>query len=214
MNLLRRLRPADPPKSLSSLEAYAKWAASYPPHAHNLLMETEEAAMRGLILPLVGLTVLDLACGTGRYGLMAKAQGAASVIGLDNSAAMLLASPLLLRALATTEALPLANQSVDVIICGLALGHLPQLTFSINETARILRRGGWALVSDFHPFIYLNGARRTFTAADGVTYAVEHYPHLYSDYHRAAAEAGLGIEAVAEPQLNGAPVVIVYRLRK
>jgi malonyl-CoA O-methyltransferase len=194
--------------------AYAQWAATYPPHAHNLLMETEEAAMRDLMLPLEGLTVLDLACGTGRYGLMAKEQGAERVIGLDNSAAMLLASPLRLRVLATTEALPLGSQSVDVLLCGLALGHLPELALSIREMARILRPGGWALVSDFHPFIYLNGARRTFTTADGKTYAVEHYPHLYSDYHRAVSEVGLHIEAVAEPQLNGAPVVIVYRLRK
>jgi malonyl-CoA O-methyltransferase len=214
VNLLRRLRPAHPPKTLSSLDAYAKWAAAYPPHAHNLLMQTEEAAMRSLMLPMDGLTVLDLACGTGRYGLLAKTQGAGTVIGLDNSAAMLLASRLPRRALATTEALPIARQSTDVILCGLALGHLAQLRFSINEMGRVLRPGGWALVSDFHPFIYLNGARRTFIAPDGKTYAVEHYPHLYSDYHHAAAEAGLRVEAIAEPQLNGAPVVIVYRLRK
>jgi malonyl-CoA O-methyltransferase len=214
MDFFRRLRPPRSPKTLSSLDAYAKWAATYPPHAHNLLMETEEAAMRRLMLPLDGLAALDLACGTGRYGLLAEQSGAGNVIGLDNSPAMLLANPLPQKALATTEAVPLPSESMDVILCGLALGHLPRLQPSFSEMARLLRAGGWALVSDFHPFIYLNGARRTFTGQDGSTYAVEHYLHLYSDYYRAATEAGLHIDALAEPQLNGAPVVIVYRLRK
>lgn len=200
--------------TLSSLDAYARWAAAYPPHAHNALMEAEESAMRGLLPALAGRVVLDLACGTGRYGLLAQESGASRVLGLDNSPAMLRANPLPLRALATTEAIPLASASVDVILCGLALGHLPRLTPSIAEISRILRLGGCALVSDFHPFIFLNGARRTFTAPDGKTYAVEHYVHLYSDYHRAASDSGLIIDAIAEPRLNDAPIVIVYRFHK
>src|SRR5690606_17468130 len=114
-------------------DAYARWAAAYPPHAHNALMAAEEAAMRGLLPALAGRVVLDLACGTGRYGLLAQESGASRVLGLDNSSAMLRANPLPLRALATTEAIPLASASVDVILCGLALGHLPRLTPSIAE---------------------------------------------------------------------------------
>ena len=73
-----------------------------------------------------------------------------------------------------------------------------------------------ALVSDFHPFILLNGAQRTFSAPDGRVYAVEHHAHLYADYHSAAAQAGLVIDAVSEPRLNGTPtpIVVVYRFYK
>jgi malonyl-CoA O-methyltransferase len=231
--LLRRLLPFRPPKrelhTLASVDAYAKWANSYPPNAHNALMQVEERAMLSLMLPLEGKTVLDLACGTGRYGLLAWDRGAKTVIGLDNSPAMLRANSLSRKALASVIGIPLANESVDVILCGLALGHEKQLDLALAEIGRVLRRsGGYALVSDFHPFMFLSGARRTFQASDGSTYAVEHYPHLYADYHRAAWAASLLIEQVVEPHLDmetdgaasnpvkttEAPVVIVYRLIK
>jgi len=223
--LLSRLRPL---QTLSSLDAYARWAATYPPRAHNALMEAEESAMVSLLPELAGQVVLDLACGTGRYGLLAQERGAKAVIGLDNSQAMLRANPLEVRALSTSEALPLAGSSVDVVLCGLALGHLPRLEPTMREISRVLKSGGAALISDFHPFIFLSGQRRTFTAPDGQTYAVEHYPHLYADYHRAVREAGLHIERVVEPRLGqdatvrfadddtraGTPVIIVYHLTK
>ena len=215
--------PSRPLQTLSSLDAYARWAATYPPRAHNALMQAEESAMLSLMPDLAGRVVLDLACGTGRYGLMAQQRGAKAVIGLDNSAAMLRANSLKHRALSTSEAIPLAGESVDVILCGLALGHLPQLESTMMEISRILKSGGCALISDFHPFIFLNGQRRTFTAPDGKTYAVEHYAHLYTDYHRAAGQAGLHIEQVVEPRLGQdnavrfaqvTPIVIVYLLTK
>lgn len=217
--LKRPFRRASPP-TLSSVDAYARWAASYPPYAHNPLMQAEEAAMLGLFPPMQGQTVLDLACGTGRYGRLAAERGAAAVISLDNSAAMLGRNAARYRALASSEAIPLNNESVDGIVCGLALGHLPQLKPSVNEISRVLKPGGWALVSDFHPLVFFWGGRRTFTAADGKTYAVEHHAHLYSDYFHATRESGLVIEDVDEPRLNlppdghNLPAVIVFRFLK
>jgi len=213
-SLLRRVLPARPLHTLNSLDAYDLWAANYPPQAHNVLMETEQKAMLDLLPPLAGQIVLDLACGTGRYGLIAHERRAKQVIAIDNSPAMLAGNPLSNRVQATTEVVPLASGSIDVILCGLALGHLPKLQPSLDEIARLLKPGGVALVSDVHPFIALNGAQRTFAAPDGKVYAVEHYPHLYEDNQRAAAGAGLTIDAVLEPLLNRVPVVIVYRFYK
>ena len=200
------------PRTLASLDAYALWAASYPPRAHNTLMEVEQAAMLDLMPPLDGCVVIDLACGTGRYGLLAQSRGARQVIGLDNSPAMLAANPLSGRALATSEAIPLRGGSADALICALALGHLPNLLPSLGEIARVLQSGGAALISDVHPFIALRGDQRTFRAPDGRAYAVEHHTHLYADYQRAAASAGLEIDALAEPTYDGVPIVIVFRL--
>jgi malonyl-CoA O-methyltransferase len=225
---LRRFIARPALQTLSSLDAYARWAASYPPHAHNALMQAEETAMRALLPPLDNQVILDLACGTGRYGLLAGEKGARLVVGVDNSAAMLRASPLQYRALATTEAIPFARESLDGVICGLALGHLPTLAASLRQISRVLKPGGWALVSDFHPFIFLSGQRRTFTAPDGKTYAVEHYAHLYADYHQAGQSVGLQIDGVIEPRLGhqgterfadpeagqSTPVIIAYRFRK
>ncbi|MBI5670334.1 MAG: class I SAM-dependent methyltransferase [Chloroflexi bacterium] len=216
--LLRRFQPAL--STLSSLDAYARWAVSYPPQAHNPLMQAEQAAMLDLLPPVAGAVVLDLAGGTGRYGLLARERGARLVIELDNSAAMLARNPLPCRALATAEALPLPDASLDGIVCALALGHLPRLMPALAEISRVLKSGGWALISDFHPLLYLSGGRRTFTTPDGQTYAVEHYPHLYSDYHQAARQANLVIDDVAEPrrtppsQRHHLPVVMVFRLVK
>jgi malonyl-CoA O-methyltransferase len=219
------------PTTLTSLDAYALWAEQYPAHAHNLLMETEEQAMRQLLPALDGQTVLDLACGTGRYLRLAQQHTGTFVLGADNSAAMLRAGqrerPELHWVCASVEAIPLPDARCDGVICGLALGHVPQVNGALREISRVLKPGGWALISDFHPFVFMNGGRRTFAAADGVTYAVEHYAHLYSTYHTAAERTGLRIEHVLEPglvrtnmgqsrapALSDTPVVIVYRLRK
>lgn len=213
-SLVRRVIPARPLHTLDSLAAYDLWAANYPPQAHNVLMQTEQKAMLDLLPSLAGQVVLDLACGTGRYGLIAQERGAKQVIAIDNSPAMLAGNPLRNRIQATTEVIPLASGSVDIVLCGLALGHLPRLQPSLDEIARILKPGGAALVSDVHPFIALNGAQRTFSAPDGRVYAVEHYPHLYADTQRAAAQAGLVIDAVLEPLRERTPIVIVYRFYK
>lgn len=213
---LRSLLFARPPRVLPSLEAYARWSARYPPQAHNPLMQLEQAAMLSILPDVRGLRVVDLACGTGRYGLLAQAQGAGSVIAIDNSPHMLERNPLSCCALATTEHVPLADLSVDVLICAMALGHLPELGPSLREIARVLAHGGAALLSDFHPFAFLSGGQRTFSASDGRVYAVEHHLHLYETYHQEAEAAGLRIDRVLEPVQPGAsiPVVIVFRLYK
>ncbi|MDX2140866.1 MAG: class I SAM-dependent methyltransferase [Chloroflexota bacterium] len=221
MYWLRRLFARSTPQTLPSIDAYARWAAAYPAHAHNALMRAEEAALVGLLPPLDGRTVLDLACGSGRYAQIAQARGAAQVIALDNSPHMLAQVALRLRGLATMDALPLATSSVDVIVCGLAIGHVQAITPVLAACARVLTPDGVLLISDVHPLLFIGGARRTFSSG-GATFAVEHYVHLYSDMHAAARTAGLIIDAIAEPRLlpedrqpgaPSTPVAIVYRLR-
>ncbi len=155
--------PVQPPQTLDSVAAYDKWAASYPPHAHNALMQAEEAAMKSLLLGIKGQVVLDLACGTGRYGLMAMEQGAAVVIGLDNSAAMLKANRLVNRALSSSEAIPLASGRLMwcCVVWRWGICRLGQSMCRLN----ILKPGGWALVSDFHP-LFFSWTKRRFGAPD------------------------------------------------
>lgn len=200
---------------LNSRDAYSKWAASYPPLPHNVLMEVEQATMLSVMPELRDKAVLDLACGTGRYALIAQEQGATVVIGIDDSFEMLKMSPLVQVASGSMIQIPLTDSCMDVVICGLAVGHNPDLYGILNEIGRVLVDDGRAIISDFHPFLYLSGARRTFTQAN-VTFEVEHYPHLYETLHDAAQQAGLTIETIKEPRLTGqeTPVVIVYVLRK
>jgi len=200
---------------LTSRDAYTQWANNYPPTPHNRLMEIEQETMLTYLPDLSGKYVLDLACGTGRYGLIAQEQGAISVIGVDDSEAMLLESPLTNCIAGSMDMIPLRDAYVDVVLCGLAVGHSPRLPDILIEISRVLVDGGYALISDFHPFQYLSGARRTFEGTDGV-YEVEHYVHLYETWHSACQKSGLQITTIAEPKLlaQDMPVVIVYQLQK
>lgn len=213
MNFFRRFFQRNP-QELSSLDAYELWAESYPAEAHNTLMQIEQDAMLSLLPSLQNKIVLDLACGTGRYGKIAEEREASQVIGFDNSSAMLTKSAIPDVALSTSEAIPLPDSSIDVILCGLALGHLPQLQMSIAEISRILKPGGIALISDFHPYQFLSGARRTFQS-DNLTFAVEHYVHHLSDYFAAGEAHHLMLSGLKEPCYQGnVPVVVVFQYTK
>ncbi len=206
-------------RTLTSQQAYSQWAADYPPVPHNLLMEIEHQSMLALMPTLQGCVVLDLACGTGRWGQWATRHGAAFILGLDNSMAMLQNGVLKHGVQAHMSSLPVMSASVDVVLCGLAIGHISHAVQTIVEVGRILKSGGVALFSDFHPHQAWSGAQRTFVGQDGKTYAVEHYVHSYADWHAAATEANLHITGVNEPRcLNESPqappMVLVLRLEK
>ncbi len=198
---------------LSSRQAYQRWAKNYPPHAHNPFMELEAQAMSDLMPDLRGKRVLDLACGTGRWGLYAQNHGAKQVFSLDDSFAMLMAGRPVRACLADMTYFPLASHTIDVILCGLAIGHTPHVEAVFQEIRRVLVPKGIALLSDVHPFQVWLGGERTFQS-EGKTYAVEHHVHSYGQLHRAAALSRLTIDAVREASLSPThpPAVLVIRL--
>lgn len=213
----RRLFRRDTPL-LPSEVAYAWWAKTYPPSAHNPFMQEEQAAMLELLPEtLHDDVVLDLACGTGRWGNIAASRGAAQVISIDESLPMLIeGQPTWAVGGGLTE-IPLASGTVDTIICGLAVGHVVRehLWAALSEMKRVLRPNGIALISDLHPVRAWMGAQRTFRHGEK-RYAVEHYIHGYADYHAATGRLGLNIEAVREvPRMTGEPpAVLVIKLRR
>jgi len=202
---------------LPSREAYARWAASYPPYPHNALMEIEQAAMLRLLPDVQGRDVLDLACGTGRYGKIAMERGARRVVGVDDSFAMLRAGVVAPRAEGTMDRLPLSAACVDVVLCGMALGHLSAeaLRRTFAEVARVLRPGGEFLFSDFHPYLALHGGQRTFTDQYGATFAVEHRINFISDYFALGRDFSMILMSIEEPQTmirkRQVPAVVVMR---
>jgi malonyl-CoA O-methyltransferase len=226
--LRRRLGGARHARTLEPDRAYALWAATYAPEAHNPLMRLEERAVLELLPDLGGKTALDLGCGTGRYLALLRARGAKRAFGLDRSWEMLregraarqgaAGPPALVQG--DLLALPLATGAADLIVCGLAIGHVTALDRAIAEMSRVLKPGGLAIYSDFHPFGALAGWQRTFRAPDGRAYAVAHQVHLYADHHAACRRAGLEIEAVREPRIDfahawrGFPAVLAIRARK
>jgi malonyl-CoA O-methyltransferase len=197
------------------LAGYAQWANNYPARAHNPLMKIEQQAMLDLLPQnLAGKRCLDLACGSGRYLRLMQARQAGPVFARHPS------SPTLVRS--QFVALPFTSETFDLITCGLAVGHERNLGQLLTEVARVLRVGGIIVYSDLHPFGAMVGWQRTFTAANGTSYSLEHYIHLYGDHMQACQSAGLTINAVLEPlagELAPAnyrhfPAVLVIRAAK
>lgn len=224
---------------LEPAAAYALWAASYPAHAHNPVMQAEERAMLALLpASLTGVRVLDAGCGSGRYLRHALQRGATQLSGVDLSPEMLARArhelaPDLGHAALTLEqgsldALPVPDAWADLVLCGLVVGHLEDLASALAELHRVTRVGGRVLCSDFHPVGHALGWLRDFKAA-GQRYAARHTPHYYSHWHAMCAAQGWVIEDVIEPMLDPAdippgahfdpialdiPVALVFQLRR
>ena len=219
--------------------AYALWAANYPAHAHNPVMQAEERAMLAL-LPgdLHGCAILDAGCGSGRYLRHAAQRGGTRLTGVDLSLPMLERAYAELAGLRPDAELTLLRGSVvelpvedawaDLSLSGLVLGHIDDLPRALAELRRVTRPGGTLVCSDFHPIGHALGWLRDFKAG-GERYAVRHTRHLYSHWHRACAALDLVIEEVREPMLDPAdipagahfdpaalevPVALVLRLRR
>ncbi len=227
------------PAMLTPVDAYALWASSYPAHAHNPVMQTEERAMLKLMpAGLENHAVLDAGCGSGRYMVHALQRNAVRVRGVDLSPQMLQRAESELdtyRASAeiklmhgTLIALPVPDAWADLTICGLVIGHLENLEQPLAELLRVTRPGGMVLCSDVHPIGHALGWTRDFKSG-GQRYAVQHTQHLYSHWHAACAALGFQIERVLEPMLDPAdiptdahfdrtalqvPVALVFQLRR
>jgi malonyl-CoA O-methyltransferase len=199
-----RKRPT-PTERIDPQTAYSLWARNYPPRAHNRLMEIEQSTVLGLLPAVTGLTVLDAGCGTGRYVRELERRGA-TAIGID------LSQPMLERARAVTpriaradlRALPLDAMSIDHVICGLALGDVPELELALAEMARVLRPGGRVIYSVVHPAGEEEGWSRTFES-NGRQLSINSYWHSLDAHRESCAAAGFTIESWSEPALPEAP---------
>lgn len=179
-------------------ELYERWAQRYPPVAHNPLMRAEQEAMRRLWPTMAGRRVLDLACGSGRYARLLAQAGAATVLALDGSWQMLRQVGGAAAVQGSMTSLPFANAAFDAVICGLAVGHTPDLEGWMREAARVLAPRGVLVYSDFHPQAAAAGHVRSFRDSDGGTHSLPHHPHSLAAHRCAAAAAGLTVDAVEE----------------
>jgi malonyl-CoA O-methyltransferase len=197
--------------------AYSLWAKTYPPRPHNPLMELEQQTVYSLLPEVKGLTVLDAGCGTGRY-LQALERRGAFAIGMDLSAAMLAHARGLSHRVAQADlrAMPFDDRTIDMVVCGLALGDIAELELALHEIARVLRPGGSVIYSVVHPAGESAGWSRTFES-DGRQVAIDGFWHTLDHHRRACAAAGLTIDEWREPELAEVPgqrALLIVRARR
>jgi demethylmenaquinone methyltransferase/2-methoxy-6-polyprenyl-1,4-benzoquinol methylase len=112
------------------------------------------------ILERPGARILDLCCGTGDMAFaLAKVRGAnqAQIVGIDFSAAMLARARAKSAGMANPPqwleadalALPLRNQSFDLVVSAFGFRNLANYDSGLREIARVLKPGGELGILDF-----------------------------------------------------------------
>lgn len=187
---------------------YQQWSATYDQPLR--LFPIEEPPTRALIESIPSGTALDAACGTGRYSTFLAERGH-DVIGVDQSEAMLDLARQKLPAAdfrrGDLTALPLPGNSVDAVVCALALVHVADLSSALGEFARVLRPAGRLIISDVHPFLVSLGWQAQFPAAGTQKGFMRLHRHLPSEYITAANAAGMELRSLQEPPLTEAAAV-------
>jgi SAM-dependent methyltransferase len=117
----------------------------------NYWFRRHEAAYRLWAPACTSARVLEAGCGEGYGAAQLSAAGAATVLGLDLDEATLRHAVATYTgvgaARANLVALPVADRSVDVVVCSQTLEHLWEQERFLGECARVLRHGGRLLLS-------------------------------------------------------------------
>lgn len=185
-----------------STAGYRVWAPTYDDPS-NGLFALDVPVLDEILDPLPAGDALDAACGTGRLSIRLAARGH-RVTGVDSSPEMLE----LARAkvpdgefhVGDLHDLPLPDGAVDLVVCGLALAHVPDLGPVMAELARVVRPGGHVVISDAHHELVLRGSIVKAVGSDGEPGLVDTYRHTPGDFLRAALAVGLQVRRCEEPR--------------
>jgi len=174
---------------------------------------------------VTGLRVLDAGCGTGYLSRKLAGRGA-GVVGVDFSPNMIAiaraASPEIdFRVDSCSQLATIEDDSVDLVVSNYVLMDTPDLDAAISAFARVLRRGGFAVLVFSHPCFPQGSAHASGERCD---YRWEHsyfderkrvdppWGHFKSEfiwfhrplsqYFRAFMNAGFGIIEFDEPHIT------------
>jgi cytosine/adenosine deaminase-related metal-dependent hydrolase/ubiquinone/menaquinone biosynthesis C-methylase UbiE len=179
------------------------WAQVYDAQSNPLLTLEERKAMP--LLPRVsGGKVLDVGCGTGRWLKHLETRNPASLTGIDCSRAML--ERACEKVLPTTKldhgdcsSPPGEDASYTLVMASFLLSYLKDLQVFARECARILRPGGWLLISDMHP---ATAAERGWTRSfhvDETTVDIAVHSRSLTEIVAAFEQNGFEVRVLVEP---------------
>jgi ubiquinone/menaquinone biosynthesis C-methylase UbiE len=194
-------------EQVSAATVYEQVSAGYDADAGGGLFATDEPVVAEYLAGREPGVALDAACGTGRFAEFLARLGH-RVIGVDSSPDMLaLARQRVPEAkfdIAGLDRLPLPDESVDVIVCALALEHVASLDPVLAEFARVLRPGGDLVISDVHHELVTRGSVMTARGPAGEPLIAPSYRHQLGDYLRPALSLGLQVKRCEEPRVVSA----------
>jgi ubiquinone/menaquinone biosynthesis C-methylase UbiE len=197
---------------VTALEGHRNWAPIYDTGL-NPLLALESRVLLEKLGPLRCSRFLDVACGTGRWLLLAQPY-AAKVFGVDFCSEMLLEAsrkPGLAGCLSLADVchVPLADGTADLTLSSFALGYIASPQQAIGEMARVSRKGGRIIVSDLHPCAQAAGWTRSFRS-NGQVFEIDHYEHPIAVWEAAAESAGLAFDWRVE-SCFGEPELEIFR---
>ncbi|MEV0716347.1 class I SAM-dependent methyltransferase [Asanoa sp. NPDC050611] len=187
-----------------TVTGYGIWSRTYD-EPGNGLFPTEEPILDKILAPLPAGVALDAACGTGRHSERLAALGH-RVIGVDSSPDMLARArtraPGAEFRPGDLTALPVDDDSVDLVLCTLALTHVADLGPVFGEFARVLRPGGHLILSDVHHELIELGSVPGVRLADGGRAFLAGHRHRAGDYLGAALPLGFAVRQCLEPKMR------------
>jgi ubiquinone/menaquinone biosynthesis C-methylase UbiE len=145
------MSPAFDPEAVRAFE-HARWERAAPAFAASFATATAQVveALLDAAAVRAGVSVLDVACGSGVAAGEAAARGA-HVTGVDFSAAMLAVAraehPAVTFLHGDAEALPCADAAFDAVVANFGVHHVPRPPLALAEAFRVLRPGGRIAVS-------------------------------------------------------------------
>lgn len=185
-----------------SVPGYRDQAAVYDAE-RNGLFDIDEPVVGEIVDALATGDALDAACGTGRFAEQLAARGH-RVVGVDSSPEMLERArtrvPRARFELGELQRLPLGDDSVDLVVCALALVHVPELAAVFAEFARVLRPGGQLVISDVHHMLVLLGSAIGGLDENGAPGRVVAVRRTAGDFLRAALPVGFQVRRCDEPR--------------
>jgi SAM-dependent methyltransferase len=186
---------------VSTVLAYQQQSAGYDAEAGGGLFAMDEPVVARYLSGREPGVALDAACGTGRFAEFFANCGH-RVIGVDSSPDRLGYArrrvPNGEFRLGELDRLPLPDDSVDVIVCALALVHVPRLEPVLAEFAWVLRPGGDLVISDMHHEHVTRGSVITARGPAGEPCITSTYRHPLGDYLRAALSLDLQVRGCEE----------------
>ncbi len=187
---------------MNNQEAYNAWSKSYDSVKNNT-RDVEAKALRETLSAESFDNVLEIGCGTGKNTtwLLTKAK---NVVGADFSNEMLAKAKSKINAdnvefvqTDVRETWNFADQSFDLITCGLILEHIENIDFVFNQANAKLKTDGLFYIGELHPFKQYNGTKARFETDNG-RFELECFTHHVSDYFDAAKNNGFDCVSINE----------------